>query len=90
MQDALDEEGPNVYIGKFRDGLRHGLGVENFDNGEEYAGEHDSGVANGYGVADLGTRGGTYEGEWKGGARHGWAVSTLCNKAMWAGNDLLL
>lgn len=85
LQEDHASEYPSIYIGKFRKGLRHGLGAEKYRNGEEYFGEFDSGMAAGYGVADLGSTAGIYEGEWKAGVRHGWAVSTLCNKAMWAG-----
>lgn len=89
MQDSKKEADPRLFVGSFRNNVRHGLGVANYADGEEYAGEFHAGAAEGYGVAELGDRGGVYEGEWRDGMRHGWAVSTLNNHAMWAGDNLM-
>ena len=85
MQESKIAGDPEAYVGIFRLDSRHGLGVASYENGEEYAGEFNGGIAEGYGVASLGGTSGIYEGEWRNGTRHGWAVSTLSNRSMWAG-----
>ena len=85
IQESKIAGDPQAYVGNFRCDSRHGLGVAIYTNGEEYAGEFQGDIAEGYGVASLGGTSGTYEGEWRSGTRHGWAVSTLSNKSMWAG-----
>ena len=90
LQDCTAEGEPQAYIGCFRGDVRQGLGVASYKNGEEFAGEFQAGAAQGYGVAELGAKGGLYEGEWRDGSRHGWAVSTLSNRSMWAGTSLPL
>ena len=84
MQEA-EEPGAFFYVGEFLGGLRQGLGVAGFPNGEEYAGEVAQDAPHGYGVAHLTGGKGTYEGAWRNGQRHGWAVSTLPNGSLWAG-----
>ena len=84
LQDAADGAA-FFYVGGFHRGLRHGLGVAIFANGEEFSGELAADAPHGYGVARLGSKKGIYEGQWAHGMRHGWAVSTLPNNSMWAG-----
>jgi hypothetical protein len=39
----------DLYQGEFRNGLKHGEGVEKFANGDSYAGLYVNGLPDGYG-----------------------------------------
>ncbi|EFN83888.1 Radial spoke head 1-like protein [Harpegnathos saltator] len=74
-----------MYIGRYRNGLRHDKGVYAFKNGARYNGDWRQGHKYGQGIFWYpdGTR---YEGEWKRDMKHGFGVYFYTNNDIYEGS----
>ena len=60
----------DVYVGGFKDSLRHGSGEYTYANGDKYSGQWVNDYRDGYGIF-IWKKGDHYEGEWKFNKRNG-------------------
>ena len=60
----------SIYVGAFKDGLRHGKGKFSYPDGSMYEGEWKNDEPNGQGT-ETSHDGRKYIGKWKDGLRHG-------------------
>jgi hypothetical protein len=74
-----------IYIGFFKNGLKHGHGTLIYPNGNIYYGEFDSGLKSGYGVLRY-SRGGSYYGYWGNDVAEGSGECIYANKEVFFGN----
>lgn len=68
-----------MYHGEFKNGLKHGEGLEKFCNGDSYAGLYVNGLPDGYGEY-FWADGSHYKGDFKQGLRNGFGVWKKSNK----------
>ena len=69
----------DVYRGEFRNGLKHGEGMEKFGNGDSYTGLYVNGLPDGYGEY-FWEDGSHYKGDFKQGLRNGFGIWKKSNK----------
>ena len=60
------------YVGKYKDGKRHGQGIYTWSNGDKYVGDFKNGKPEGIGNLTA-SDGEKYVGKWKNGNFHGHA-----------------
>ncbi len=63
----------DIYIGEFKNGLKHGKGVETYANGDFYEGDFINGLCEGSGTY-LWKDGSEYNGDFKQGYRNGYGI----------------
>lgn len=73
------------FIGKIKNGKKHGKGITIHENGDKYEGEYEDGRENGQGIC-LYTVGSVYNGNWKNGKYHGLGKFTDVNGNIYTGN----
>jgi hypothetical protein len=68
-----------VYTGPVKEGVRHGQGRIDWDNGDHYVGNFENGLRSGHGVMTEPKRKRRYEGNWKMSQRHGHGTQSFGN-----------
>lgn len=87
-EGTLDERGRGqTYTGQWRDGVRHGVGEQQYEKGHWYRGYWENGLQHGTGKFFDGEKGTLYEGHWHRGAHHGEGV--LRSPGLKTGDDSL-
>jgi hypothetical protein len=74
----------NLYVGEFKDGMRHGQGAGTFVDGTTYTGEFKFDAITGKGVQTF-PNGDKYIGEFKDGLRHGNGTFVFANGGKFVG-----
>jgi hypothetical protein len=74
----------NKYVGKYKDGKRHGQGTFTWANGTKYIGQWEDGKLQGRGTLTLGN-GNKLVGKWKDGKLHGQGTFTEVNGNKYVG-----
>jgi len=73
------------YVGEFRDGKRHGRGVDFFPSGDRYEGEYRDGNRHGQGTY-IHASGDRYVGQYRDGKRHGTGTFSFTNGDRYTGD----
>lgn len=68
------------YVGIFKNGLKHGDGIEKYGNGDKYEGQYVNGLAEGYGEYTW-ADGSVYRGDFKQGYRNGYGMWKTKNES---------
>lgn len=82
MSSAID----GIYTGPVKEGVRHGEGRLDWDNGDNYVGHFENGLRSGHGVMTEEKNKRKYEGSWKMSQRSGHGTQTFGNGDVYIGD----
>ena len=72
----ISEDKKKKYVGEMKDGVQHGLGTFNYNDGEKHEGEWKNGYPDGQGTY-IHSDGEEYVGEFERGEIHGQGINTF-------------